>query len=113
MQTGLRRALRKQRLRMPPGDYRYCACSRLHSLTISSASSGVHERTQAMPGACALHSVGKRSRCFGFSAKNCAVKCRWSLPGASRRPRYHLVPLGSRIGVSGAMWPKSTDGTES
>jgi hypothetical protein len=24
-QTGLRRALRKQRLRMPPGDYRYCA----------------------------------------------------------------------------------------
>jgi hypothetical protein len=24
-------ALRKQRLRMPPGDYRYCACSRLHS----------------------------------------------------------------------------------
>src|SRR3981081_2592340 len=29
-QTGLRRALRKQRLRMPPGDYRYCACSRLH-----------------------------------------------------------------------------------
>src|SRR6266567_3542626 len=32
-QTGLRRALRKQRSRMPPGDYRYCACSRLHSLT--------------------------------------------------------------------------------
>ena len=32
-QTGLRRALRKQRLRMPPGDYRYCACSRLYSLT--------------------------------------------------------------------------------
>src|SRR5215467_933005 len=30
-QTGLRRALRKQCLRMPPGDYRYCACSRLHS----------------------------------------------------------------------------------
>ena len=30
-QTGLRRALRKQRLRMPPGDYRYCACSRLYS----------------------------------------------------------------------------------
>ena len=25
-------ALRKQRLRMPPGDYRYCACSRLYSL---------------------------------------------------------------------------------
>ena len=24
-------ALRKQRLRMPPGDYRYCACSRLYS----------------------------------------------------------------------------------
>src|SRR6266700_199660 len=33
-QTGLRRALRKQRLRMPPGDYRYCACSRLHSLDL-------------------------------------------------------------------------------
>src|SRR5450631_719960 len=32
-QTGLRRALRKQRVCMPPGDYRYCACSRLHSLT--------------------------------------------------------------------------------
>src|SRR5450432_3847057 len=32
-QTGLRRALRKQRVSMPPGDYRYCACSRLHSLT--------------------------------------------------------------------------------
>src|SRR5450432_3866319 len=30
-QTGLRRALRKQRVCMPPGDYRYCACSRLHS----------------------------------------------------------------------------------
>jgi hypothetical protein len=30
-QTGLRRALRKQCSRMPPGDYRYCACSRLHS----------------------------------------------------------------------------------
>src|SRR5262249_1823376 len=30
-QTGWRRAPRKQRLRMPPGDYRYCACSRLHS----------------------------------------------------------------------------------
>src|SRR5215471_20450546 len=30
-QTGMRRALRKQRLRMPPGAYRYCACSRLHS----------------------------------------------------------------------------------
>ena len=26
-QTGLRRALRKQRVRMPPGDYRYCAFS--------------------------------------------------------------------------------------
>src|SRR5450631_3342677 len=30
-QTGLRRALRKQRVCMPPGDYRYCAGSRLHS----------------------------------------------------------------------------------
>jgi hypothetical protein len=30
-QTGLRRALRKQSLRLPPGDYRYCACARLHS----------------------------------------------------------------------------------
>jgi hypothetical protein len=36
-------ALRKQRLRMPPGDYRYCACSRLHyrvrRLTFASAAS--------------------------------------------------------------------------
>jgi hypothetical protein len=68
-QNGLRRALRKQRSRMPPGDYRYCACSRLHSSSASQDGFPLLTCTGRAPrhAACAFaedrHAVTSRRTC--------------------------------------------------
>jgi hypothetical protein len=39
----------KQRLRMPPGDYRHCACSRLYSLSGSSLLGEISQKLLDLP----------------------------------------------------------------